>query len=87
VRARFLSFAMVGGVCFLLLVSLTVESILKGLNDYLKAMMPGGHVLALALFVVFDLLVIVVLFAVIFRYLPEARIVWRDVWVGATLTR
>jgi hypothetical protein len=41
VRARFLSFAMVGGVCFLLLVSLTVESILRGLSDYLKAMMPG----------------------------------------------
>jgi membrane protein len=86
VRARFLSFAMVGGVCFLLLVSLTVESILRGLSDYLKAMMPGGHVLALALFLVFDLLVIILLFALIFRYLPDAKVAWRDVWVGATLT-
>ncbi len=86
VRARFLSFAMVGGVCFLLLVSLTVESVLRGVNDYLKAVMPGGHVLALGLFLLFDLGVIVLLFAIIFRYLPDAKITWRDVWIGATLT-
>jgi membrane protein len=85
-RARFLSFAMVGGVCFLLLVSLTVETLLRGLNDYLQAMMPGGHILAMALFLVFDLLVITLLFALIFRYLPDAKIAWRDVWIGATLT-
>ena len=86
VRARFLSFAMVGGVCFLLLVSLTVETILRGLNDYLKGVMPGGHVLAMALFLLFDILVIVLLFAFIFRHLPDAKIVWRDVWIGSALT-
>jgi membrane protein len=85
-RARFLSFAMVGGVCFLLLVSLTVETLLRGLNDYLKAVMPGGDILAMAVFLVFDLLIIILLFGLIFRYLPDARIAWRDVWVGATLT-
>ena len=42
IRTRFLSFAMVGGVCFLLLVSLTVETVLRGLSDYLKNVMPGG---------------------------------------------
>jgi membrane protein len=86
VRTRFLSFAMVGGVCFLLLASLTVETVLRGLSDYLKQVMPGGHILALALFLVFDLAVVVLLFAMIFRYLPDAKIAWRDVWVGATLT-
>jgi membrane protein len=85
-RARFLSFAMVGGVCFILLVSLTVETILRGLNDYLKTVIPGGHVLAMALFLLFDILVIVLLFAFIFRYLPDAKIVWRDVWIGSALT-
>jgi membrane protein len=58
VRARFLSFAMVGGVCFLLLVSLTVETILRGLNDQLKAMLPGGDIVALALFLLFDISII-----------------------------
>jgi membrane protein len=86
IRTRFLSFAMVGGVCFLLLVSLTVETVLRGLSDYLQHVMPGGHVLALALFLIFDLAVVVLLFAMIFRYLPDAKIAWRDVWVGATLT-
>ena len=85
-RARFLSFAMVGGVCFLLLVSLTVETILRGLNDYLKTVLPGGHLLAMALFLLSDILVIVVLFAFIFRILPDAKIAWRDVWIGSALT-
>ena len=86
IRTRFLSFAMVGGVCFLLLVSLTVESLLRGISDYLKNLLPGGHILAFALFLLFDLGVIVLLFAMMFRYLPDAKIAWRDVWVGGTLT-
>jgi membrane protein len=85
-RARFLSFAMVGGVCFLLLVSLTVETILRALNDYLKALIPGGHILGMAIFLLFDITIIVLLFAFIFRYLPDAKTAWRDVWIGASLT-
>ena len=86
IRARFLSFAMVGGVCFLLLVSLTVEGLLKGLHSYLQSIIPGGHYLGLAIFYVFDLGIIVLLFAMLFRYLPDAKIAWRDVWTGAALT-
>jgi membrane protein len=86
IRARFLSFAMVGGICFLLLVSLTVENLLRGLHNYLQSIFPGGHYLGLAVFYVFDLAIIVLLFAMIFRYLPDAKIAWRDVWTGAALT-
>src|SRR6201981_366694 len=86
VRARFLSFAMVGGVCFLLLASLTAETALRGLNDRLKIMLPEGHILAMVVFLLFDILVIVVLFAFIFRYLPDAKIAWKDVWIGSALT-
>jgi membrane protein len=86
IRTRFLSFAMVGGVCFLLLASLTIETILRGLSNYLNNAMPGGHILAMGLFLIFDFAVIVLLFAMIFRFLPDAKIAWRDVWVGATLT-
>lgn len=85
-RARFLSFAMVAGVCFLLLVSLTVETGLRALNNYLKNILPGGDIIALVIFFLFDLIVIILLFAMIFRYLPDAKIGWRDVWVGASLT-
>ena len=56
------------------------------MNNYLKAVLPGGHVLAMVLFLLFDILVIVLLFAFIFRYLPDAKIVWKDVWIGSALT-
>jgi membrane protein len=85
-RARFLSFAMVGGICFLLLVSLVVESVLKGLSQYLQGSVPGGATAALCIYLIFDLVVVLLLFAMIFNYLPDAKIHWRDVWVGAALT-
>jgi membrane protein len=85
-RARFLSFSMVGGVCFLLLVSLTVENLLRGLPSYLQSIIPGGHYLALAIFYVFDLAIVALLFAMLFRYLPDVKIAWGDVWMGAILT-
>ena len=85
-RSRFLSFAMVGGVCFLLLVSLTLESLLKGFSHYVQSVLPGGIVIALAIYWVFDLAVVILLFAVIFKFLPDAEIRWRDVWVGAGMT-
>ena len=54
-RTRFLSFAMVGGICFLMLVSLTLESVLKGFSHYVQSVMPGGIVVALATYWIFDL--------------------------------
>lgn len=85
-RARFISFAMVGGVCFLLLVSLVVESVLKGFSHYIQAMLPGGIVIAMTVYLVFDFAVVVLLFAMIFKFLPDAKIRWRDVWVGSLMT-
>jgi membrane protein len=85
-RSRFLSFAMVGGVCFLLLVSLTLESLLKGFSHYVQSVLPGGIVIALGVYWVFDLVVVILLFAVIFKFLPDAEIRWRDVWIGAAMT-
>src|SRR5438067_13780980 len=78
-RTRFLSFAMVGGVCFLLLVSLTLESVLKGFSHYIQSVLPGGVVIALAVYWIFDLAVVIFLFALIFKLLPDAKIQWRDV--------
>jgi membrane protein len=85
-RSRFLSFAMVGGVCFLLLVSLTLESLLKGFSHYVQSVLPGGIVIALAVYWIFDLAVVILLFAAIFKFLPDAEIRWRDVWIGAAIT-
>ena len=85
-RNRFLSFGMVAGVCFLLLVSLTLESLLKAFSHYVQSMLPGGLILAMGVYLMFDFAVIVLLFAMIFKFLPDAKIQWRDVWIGAVLT-
>lgn len=85
-RNRFLSFGMVAGVCFLLLVSLTLESLLKGFSHYVQSVLPGGIVVAMSVYLVFDFVVIVFLFAMIFKFLPDAKIQWRDVWIGAVMT-
>jgi membrane protein len=85
-RSRFLSFAMVAGICFLLLVSLAIEALLKGFSHYVQSVLPGGIVVALAVYVIFDFAVVVLLFAMIFKFLPDVEIQWRDVWVGAVIT-
>jgi len=73
---RFLSFAMVLGVGFLLLVSLVLDAALAALSKGLWQ--PVQLIVSFA--------VITVLFAMIFRYLPDVRIDWHDVWLGAAFT-
>jgi membrane protein len=85
-RSRFLSFAMVAGVCFLLLVSLAIEALLKGFSHYIQSVLPGGIVIALSVYLIFDFAVVVLLFALIFKSLPDVKIQWRDVWIGAVMT-
>jgi membrane protein len=85
-RSRFLSFAMVAGICFLLLVSLAIEALLKGFSHYVQSVLPGGLVVALAVYLIFDFAVVVLLFAMIFKFLPDVKIQWRDVWIGAVMT-
>ncbi len=86
IRMRFLSFSMVAGVCFLMLVSLTVDALLKGFGGYLEGSIPGGAVVAWVAFSIFDLVAVVFLFALMFKYLPDVIVQWRDVWVGAVMT-
>src|SRR3954452_17633771 len=85
-RARFISFGMLGGVFFLLLVSLTIEALLKGFSHYLQAHLPGGLAITISLYLPFDFAVVTLLFAMIFKFLPDAKIQWRDVWIGAVIT-
>jgi membrane protein len=77
---------MVAGVCFLLLVSLTLESLLKGFSHYVQSVLPGGVLVAMSVYLIFDFAVIVLLFAMMFKFLPDAKIQWRDVWIGAVMT-
>ena len=85
-RARFISFAMIAGVCFLLLVSLVIEGVLKAFSQYIQTRLPGGLAIAMSTYLVFDFAVVVVLFAMIFKVLPDVKIRWRDVWIGSVMT-
>ena len=85
-RARFLSFAMVGGICFLLLVSLVIEGLLKGFSHYVQTHLPGGISLAISIYLIFDACIVVLVFAMIFKFLPDVKLRWSNVWVGSVLT-
>jgi membrane protein len=86
IRQRFLSLGMVLGIAFLLLVSLVVNAGLAALGDVLGAMLPGVPLLWQALGMVVTLAVVMLLFAMIFKVLPDVKIQFRDVWIGAAFT-
>ncbi|MBV9008535.1 MAG: YihY/virulence factor BrkB family protein [Verrucomicrobia bacterium] len=85
-RTRILSFAMVAGVSFLLLVSLVLEGVLKGFSHWVQTHLPGGITLATSIYVFFDMIIVVLLFGIMFKYLPDVKVRWRDVWIGSIIT-
>lgn len=85
VMKRFLSMAMVLGIGFLLLVTLIVDAMIAAMGDYLGRFV-GGEPLLHAFQLVLSLTLATVLFAAIFRILPDLKIAWRDVWLGAVIT-
>ena len=83
---RLLSFTMILGIGFLLLVSLVVTAGLSATQETLGDAFPIPEFILQLLNLVISLGVITVLFALIFKFLPDARIGWRDVWMGAFVT-
>jgi len=85
-KGRFLSFGMVLGIGFLLLVSLVLSAALAAMANYLESVVTIPAALLHSADFLFSVFFITVLFAMIFKLLPDARISWSDVWVGAALT-
>ena len=86
VRQRFVSFSMILAIGFLLLVSLAVSAFLTGLTQWMGSLFGGTAVLAHALDILVSFVFVTALFAMIYKFLPDVRIEWRDVWIGAALT-
>jgi membrane protein len=86
VRARFLSFALLAGIGFLLLVSLVIETVLKAFSHYLQSVLPGALTIIIPIYLTFDFIIVTAVFAMIFKILPNAKTRWRDVWIGAIMT-
>ncbi len=83
---RLRSFGIALGVGFLLLVSLVLSAALSAIQNYMDAWMPGVPLLWQILNIGISFIVIALLFAMIYKYLPDAVITWRDVWIGAAVT-
>jgi membrane protein len=86
VKSRFLSFGMVLGIGFLLLVSLLLSAALSAAAGYLERFISIPPAALHAVDFLFSLFFIAVLLALIFKLLPDVKIAWSDVWVGAALT-
>ncbi|CAN5617640.1 YihY/virulence factor BrkB family protein [soil metagenome] len=83
---RLRSFAIALAVGFLLLVSLVLSAALNALQDYMTNWMPSIPGLWQTGNVVISFLIVAVLFAMVYKFLPDVLIEWRDVWIGAFVT-
>ena len=87
IKNRLLSFGIIGSLGFLLLVSLAITAVVEALGKRLEAAFPNVTVVVFYITnLVLTLGVTTLLFAVIFKVLPDARIKWKDVWAGAITT-
>jgi membrane protein len=86
VRARAESLGLVAALGFLLLVSLVMSAALTAFGNYLNAILPFGKLIAEALNVIVSVVLISILFAAIYKVLPDRPVDWRDVILGAVVT-
>jgi membrane protein len=85
-RQRFFSFAMVLAIGFLLLVSLVVTAVLSSFTGMLSSFLGDATFVGHTIDIVVSFGFVTLLFALIYKYVPDVEIQWRDVWVGAALT-
>lgn len=85
IRQRFLSFGLVLGLGFLLLVSLVVSAALGAVGNFIAPLLPWPVFLLESVNFLLSLGVIALLLAMIFKYLPNTEIAWSDVWIGAAV--
>jgi membrane protein len=85
IKERFLSMAMILGIGFLLLVSLVFDAVISAMGPWL-ARFIGGETILHGISLLLSFGIATVLFASIFRILPDLKIAWHDVWFGALFT-
>lgn len=85
-RARMASLALLLGLAFLMLVSLFLSAAISGLQSYLEGLFPGATIVSMMVSNLLSLALIALLLAMLFRYIPDVEISWRDTLVGAFVT-
>jgi membrane protein len=86
IQDRVLSFGFILIVGFLLLISLILTAIIAFIGEWFGGFVPGVETLIQILNAILSLAIITLLFAMIFKFLPDVKIAWRDVWIGALIT-
>ena len=85
-RTRFLSFGMILGIAFLLMVSLVAGTAVSALGKWWSPVFGGWEVLAQAVTFLVGLVVTTIGFAMIYKLMPRVKVQWHDVWLGAVVT-
>ena len=85
-RTRLLSFGLVLGLVFLLLVSLVVSAVIAAFGKWSNGFFQGWEAFLQVFNFSISFAITTSLFAMIYKFMPRARIAWRDVWVGAAVT-
>lgn len=86
VRYRFVSFAMVLGIGFLLMVSLLLSAAIAAAGKFFEQFLPAPEALLHLGSTVISFVAVTVLFALLYKVVPDVRIEWEDVWMGAAVT-
>jgi membrane protein len=87
IKSRLLSFGLIGSLAFLLLVSLAVTAVISGIGDRIQRMVPGlGVVLFEIINAIISIGITSLLFAIIFKVLPDIKTAWKNIWPGAIFT-
>lgn len=85
-RARLVSLAVVLGLAFLMLASLLLQAAIRVLQNYLATLFPGAGIVSLVVNNLVSLSLVAVLLAMLFRYVPDVEISWRDTLIGGFIT-
>jgi len=87
VKDRLLSFTLLLGVGFILLVSLALNAFLETFGKFVERKIGFiSEIFSFATSVIVPFIVITLLFAMMFKFLPDAKLKWKDTWFGAVLT-
>jgi membrane protein len=86
VRARLLSFGMILGIGFILMVSLAFSAAVAALSRWWDPLFDGWATVAYTINLALSLVLSTAVFAMIYKSMPQVRIDWRDVWIGAVVT-
>jgi membrane protein len=86
VKKNILFVGMLLGIGFMLTVSLVLSAGLASLGQLLSGWLPGAKIILQGIEFILSAVIIAVLFAAIYRFLPNTRVDWRDVWIGAVVT-